>query len=791
MRLKLATAGLLTVLFCKAFSQGKLHGTIYDKINSIPLIGATVFDKESGKGTSTDINGNYAIDLSPGTHSIEISYLGYASIEKHIAISKADIRQDFSLSSSSEKLSEIMVEAEGAVQEKRKLPYQLSVLDAKPLQIQAQPVTGLVNQISGVRVREEGGMGSNVNIMLNGIGGKGIRIFVDDIPADLLGNGMAINNLPVNMIDHIEVYKGVIPAKFGSDALGGILNLVTRNIKKDYLDVSAGFGSFGTYQASLNSRRCFGKEKKAFFGMSGFYNHSDNNYWMDNVSLIVDELGNTKTGRVRRFNDAYTSYLGRATLGTRNLPWANEIQCIVSASHTEKEWQHGLRAESPWGETFSEQTDINTELKWNKRQMLNGKLGATLNTGYNYTDYRFTDTASKNYFWGSVDNIAQYTPSNPGETGFYQNGRNPVLYKSNYFVRINLAYRLHEFHELNFTSLYTGDYIQGHDYRGAESFGADILDNPQTMNKSYAGIALESWFLEKKITNILSVKNFSGNSKVVVLQETNMADGEEHNAYSQWGYGDAVKIQLVHNLCATLNYESTYRLPDKEELFGDFVTIFPNAKLEPEMSRNVDAGLRYSTADKKLTADINGFYRNTSNLIYLNSLSLFHSVYMNLLATETFGAEGELRYAPLKSLGLYANLTWQDIRLKKVDPKSNIDSRYIGAHIPNIPWLFGNAGMNYTLPWHPGKSNNIQIFYTGNYVHEFYLSWEIDGKKSSKATIPRQIVHNGGISYTFFEEKLSLSFESRNITDEKIYDNYMVQKPGRSFYLKLRLFLDK
>lgn len=62
--------------------------------------------------------------------------------------------------------------------------------------------------MSGVRIRQDGGMSSNVTIMLNGIGGKGVRIFIDDIPADLLGSGMAMNNLPINILDHIEVYKG-------------------------------------------------------------------------------------------------------------------------------------------------------------------------------------------------------------------------------------------------------------------------------------------------------------------------------------------------------------------------------------------------------------------------------------------------------------------------------------------------------------------------------------------------------------------------------------------------------
>ncbi len=783
---------LFLFLSINIFGQQSFSGKIFDAGNKEVLVGASVFVKELQEGSIADINGNYSLNLPRGKYSIVVSYLGYTNIEEQITINNKNIHRNFYLSVSPENLDEVIITGKSSVQIKREQPFQVSILDAKSFQVQSKPVTGLINSISGVRVRKEGGLGSNVNIMLNGVGGKGIRIFVDDIPADLLGSGMAINNLPVNMIDHIEVYKGVIPAKFGSDALGGIVNMVTRNTKKDYLDISAGAGSFGTYQASLNSRKYYGSNKKYYLGLSGFYNHSDNDYWMDDVKLVVDEQHNTQTGRVRRFNDAYTSYVGRLTFGIRNLSWANELQFNFLSSYTYKEWQHGLTAEAPWGETFSEQTDVNSELRWKKYGLFKGKTDASLNAGYNYIDFYFEDIAAKKYYWGSTNGIPQYIESAPGETDDgYTNGRNPRTYNNNGFVRLNLVHRLHKNHSLNFTLLYTTVHIKGHDYRGIETFGSDVLANPQTMNKNYAGLALESKLLDKRLTNILSVKNFSGNSKIVVINDALTSEGQEENTYSKFGYGDALKLQVVPALCVILNYEYTLRMPDAEELFGDFVTIWPNAELDPEESHNVDVGLRYKTSGKKISAEMNGFYRNTSNLIFQNSLRLNKSVYMNLLATETFGTEGEVRYSPAKKLDIYANITWQDIRLKKTDPEGKIHERYIGAHIPNTPWLFGNAGMNFILPWHITPKDKIQVYYTCNYVHDFYRTWEVDGIKDGKTSIPRQVVHNGGVSYVFRNEKLSMNVECRNFTDEKAYDNYMVQKPGKNIMFKLRYFLEK
>lgn len=790
MKLKIFITGILILFTCRLFSQHTLSGSVYDSINKQQLIGAAVYIQEMKKGTISGVDGDYSFRLSEGKYTIKISFLGYKNIEEQIVIKDNDIQKDFYLRPTSEIVDEIIVQGKSMVQTKREQPFQVSILDAKPLQIQSKPVTALVGQISGVRIRENGGMGSNIKIMLNGIGGKGVKIFVDDIPADLLGNGVAINVLPVNMINHIEVYKGFIPAKFGSDALGGIINLVTRDIKRDFLDVSIGIGSFGTCQAGLNSRKYLGNEKKYYLELNGFYSHSDNDYWMDDVEILTDKLGNTETGSVKRFNDAFTSYMGRFIAGAKKLSWADEIQLNLTAANIYNEVQHGKSSEQAYGEVFWKEDDLNSELKWKKSRMFNKKLDATLNAGYSYIERTFIDTASKAYYWGATDGLANYVESQPGETGYYVDGRNPVIYRKNSFARLNLVYHLYENHELNFTTLYTGVNITGHDERGITTFGSDIFANPQTLYKKYFGLALESKFWDDRITNILMVKNFSGNSDVVVIKETLVAEGNVQDTYFDWSYGDALKIQLLPGFMAILNYEHTIRLPDEEELFGDFVFIYPNSELEPEKSQNVGIGARYKTRGGKLSLNINGFYHYTSNLIFLNSLSLFRCVYMNLLTTNTFGAEGEINYRPINDLALYANFTWQDIRLKQIDSNSDINERYIGSHIPNTPWLFGNLGANYSLPWHIYKIDKIQVYYTFNYVHEFYLTWEVDGLKSTKERIPRQIVHNAGISYAFYKDRLSLSFESRNFTNEKIYDNYKVQKPGRSFYLKLRYYID-
>ncbi len=534
----LCSISCLILLVFEIVAQANVQVTITDEKNE-PLIGAQIYIENLQKGTITNNQGTASLDISKeGSYLLKISMLGYEVQEKKIKVEKnkkTDLQ--IQLIPTCYSLDGITCEV-NEVKQKNAQAFQISVLDIKPLQLQSKPISGLVNQISGVRVREDGGMGSEVNIMLNGIGGKGVRIFVDDVPADLLGGGMAINNLPVNMIDHIEIYKGMVPSRFGTDALGGILNLVTRNQLNDYLDITTGMGSFGTYQYSLNARKYIGANKKAYIGLNGYYNHSDNNYTMDSMNIIYDPImKNTRKGSAKRFHDAYTSYLGKITLGMRRLPWADDLQLNIAGSYIDKEWQHGLESEIAWGEPVSKQKNFNTELRWKKSDMLNNRLDASLLAGYNYIDFCFVDTAAKTYYWDALSGIENWVSKNQvGETGYYVNGRNPVMYTNNYFTRANLLYRLvPQKHSLNLTWLMTGQKMSGHDDRGVATFGSDPLKNPQELFKNYIGLSLESNLLNKRITNILSGKNYSGKTNTNIIAETQEYEGNVENTYNDFG----------------------------------------------------------------------------------------------------------------------------------------------------------------------------------------------------------------------------------------------------------------
>lgn len=68
----------------------------------------------------------------------------------------------------------------------------------------------VLDRVTGVRVKETGGVGSNVSVSLNGFTGNQIKFFVDGLPMDNFGSSFQLNNIPINFADRIEIYKGVV-----------------------------------------------------------------------------------------------------------------------------------------------------------------------------------------------------------------------------------------------------------------------------------------------------------------------------------------------------------------------------------------------------------------------------------------------------------------------------------------------------------------------------------------------------------------------------------------------------
>ncbi|MBN8790542.1 MAG: TonB-dependent receptor plug domain-containing protein, partial [Terrimonas sp.] len=111
----------------------------------------------------------------------------------------------------------------------------------------------LLDRTVGVRVRQNGGVGSAVEYNLNGMSGRSVGIFIDGLEISTYGSSFNLNNIPPSMIERIEVYKGVLPSHLSGDYMGGAINVILKkDVSQNNITASVSYGSFNTFQADAS-----------------------------------------------------------------------------------------------------------------------------------------------------------------------------------------------------------------------------------------------------------------------------------------------------------------------------------------------------------------------------------------------------------------------------------------------------------------------------------------------------------------------------------------------------------
>lgn len=142
-----------------------------------------------------------------------------------------------------ETIGEAVVSAAGGIGKLRKSAFNTVAVETASLTNTARNLGDALVKMPGMKLRESGGVGSDMQLMLDGFSGNHIKVFIDGVPQEGAGNSFSINNIPINYAERIEVYKGVVPVTFGTDAIGGVINIVTgRKPRRWFLDASYSCG---------------------------------------------------------------------------------------------------------------------------------------------------------------------------------------------------------------------------------------------------------------------------------------------------------------------------------------------------------------------------------------------------------------------------------------------------------------------------------------------------------------------------------------------------------------------
>ena len=205
---------------------------------------ATVYLKGTTYGGTTNEQGIYHLKAPAGDYTLVVSAIGYKTVEKPVKLTGGErTRQNITITPQSTELDEVVVVSNGISRLKRSA-FNAVALDTKELQNSNKSLSEALAKAPGMKVRESGGVGSDMQLTLDGFSGKHVKIFIDGVPQEGVGSSFGLNNIPVNFAERIEIYKGVVPVGFGTDAIGGVINIITKK-KRDrwFLDASYSYGS--------------------------------------------------------------------------------------------------------------------------------------------------------------------------------------------------------------------------------------------------------------------------------------------------------------------------------------------------------------------------------------------------------------------------------------------------------------------------------------------------------------------------------------------------------------------
>ena len=780
--------------------QSKENCIIFGKLiseDNKPVDYATVALEGTKYGCISDADGLFVLNVPSGQYLLTVSAIGYKTAKKSITVEEGKyIELELSISSDAITLDEVVVSASG-VERVKNSAFNAVAVDTRELVNTTKNLSDALMKLPGMKLRESGGVGSDMQLMLDGFSGKHVKVFIDGVPQEGAGTAFNLNNIPVNYADRIEVYKGVVPVEFGSDALGGVVNIVTKKeYRRWFLDASYSYGSFNSHKSFVN----FGQTLDGGFtyDINAFQNYSDNDYYIhnwvrefevrDDGNISFPPIDKTDIRRVKRFNDMYHNEVIIGKIGFVDKSWTDRFLLNFTYSNFYKEIQTGVYQETVFGDKHRKGYSLMPSIEYSKRNLFVKNLNLALTANYNHNITHNIDVSSLAYNWAGQF----YDKGSKGEQSYQQS----ESLNGNWNATMNMSYRIGSHHTFTLNHVFSSFKRTSRRIEGTESVLTDF-DIPKITRKNISGLSYR--FIPSGKWNISAFGKYYNQYNQGPVSTS--ADGIGNyislsNTVSALGYGLAGTYHIVEGLQAKFSYEKTYRLPTNDELFGDEDLEAGKTNLKPENSHNLNFNLNYSRQFEKHGIYVEGclIYRDIKDYIKRGigkHGALEYGVFENHGHVKTKGYNISLRYNYSHWLNIGGTFNSIDTRdyEKYIAGGTQQESMHYKIRLPNIPYKYAN--MDATFTWRNlfEKGNHLSITYDNFWQHEFPLYWENIGDSDSKAKIPKQFSHNLSLTYSVKNGKYNISLECRNLTDEKLYDNFSLQKAGRAFYGKLRIYL--
>lgn len=645
-------------LYAQKESEANIFGHVLDAANHEHLPFVNVYIKGTTLGTATNDNGHYILEHLPvGTHTVVVSFMGYKTVEQEVTLkANNSIEMNFTLEENTRLMNDVVVSANRYEVNRKEAATIVNVLTPKVF-----TTTNSVNLAEGLNYQpglrvENTCQNCGVNaVRINGLEGKYSQILIDSRPVfSSLAGVYGLEQIPVSMIDRVEVIRGGGSAIFGSSAIGGVVNIITREPIRNSLDISNTTQLIGGKSwdnvTSMNAALVSSNRKvgATIFGMSRNrqgYDHDGDGY---------TELGMLKG----------------TSLGMRAYYRFSNQAKLTAEYHAMHEFRRG-------GDSIHMMPHQTTVAEQAEHYIHGGGLTydyIAKNLKTRFSIYTSLQKVDRNTYYGTQYDINAYGTSND-------------------FSWVTGGQFNQSFDRLIFMP---SEFVAGVEYS---------VNNLEDIQLAYDRTLLQD-------INIASVfaQNEWKNSKMGFLIGARV---DKHNLIDNIVVSPRANFRYVFmdNLTARLSYSSGYRAPQAfdEDLHimavgGEVAIIELSPDLKPEYSNSFSGSLNWSSNIRGGEFNIlaEGFYTTLNDVFILkeNGTDAQGNILMertNGSGAYVAGVNVEATYTPIRDLNMQIGYTFQKSRYKEPEVWSENPNIEPQKRMFRTPDHYGFMTVDYTM----------------------------------------------------------------------------------------------
>jgi outer membrane receptor for ferrienterochelin and colicins len=285
--------GLISFSF--AGDTGAISGAVTDAHSGVPIPNANIVLNGTGFGAVTDPSGRFVISNVPvGSYSVQIQLIGYAPQQRAVTIDAGkNAPLNVTLQARAVQFREVLITATRERALISDVPVASQVISRDQIErASAQNIGELLESYTGLLVKNNGYLGSLKTASIRGANDNQILILLDGQRLNQ-AQGLApdLSDIPLQTIERVEIIRGGHSALYGTDAVGGVINLITRSSESESISgrIKSSVGSFGTRAVEANVGQQFGPLD---YLIAHNYTEGDGDFKFDSAGQRIERVNN-------------------------------------------------------------------------------------------------------------------------------------------------------------------------------------------------------------------------------------------------------------------------------------------------------------------------------------------------------------------------------------------------------------------------------------------------------------------------------------------------------------------